>query len=140
MIDAQDADAFRAIVRGENRRLIKRINRRIVQAENNAELALRSAANLHSDLYGDPNQRSGPDSLYERLGKLEGAIEKNHQAVMARLDPIERSVKRWRTMERVAVGVATSGVVRMARRMLPAVMIGVTMALTFVGFLMFMRA
>lgn len=156
MIDEQDRQALREIIREEVaplvsekrlKRLIKReiepLTGRLDEVERSAELAVRTAAGLLEDIYGDPNKRSGPLSLYERLDQMEenraALLEvmevrsaQRHAELVNRIEKGERWIAQRTAVEKLAVGALRLPVMILLRRLIPfALTTGLVLGLAF---------
>lgn len=104
---------------------------RFREVGNDIQLALRAISGLRDDIYGDPDQRSGPSSLYERLDEIDKSFTTQIQAlgveVVTRLIKVEKWIAQRTAIERMAIKIIRAPLVVFVRRFLPWAVLAVGM-------------
>lgn len=134
----QAVDGMRAGIEARMNIQDRQHDQRFREMANDIQLVASTVAGLREDLYGDPNQRSGPKSLYERLDEMDSGITKQVQSlsveVITRLSKVEGWIARRTAVERAVLKVVRAPIVLFLRRFVPwaalvVVILGATMAL-----------
>lgn len=98
---------------------------------NDIQLVVSAMAGLRDDLYGDPMQRSGPKSLYERLDEMDTNVTRQFQSLsvelVTRIDRLEKWIARRTAVEQSLIKLVKTPIAMFMRRFVPWAALAVAM-------------